>query len=87
MGEPEDVEGNCNARLFIGDNYGDNHATMRCQLKPGHDGQHCETYHQGWRGGTVTVCWERDERDELNGSDEEEPETETDASATVTEKP
>lgn len=30
-GEPEDVDGECNARLYIGDNYGDNHATMRCQ--------------------------------------------------------
>jgi len=56
MGEPEDVEGQCNARLFIGDNYGDNHATMRCQLEPGHEGDHEEKY--GRPPQKVTVRWE-----------------------------
>lgn len=29
FGEPSDVEGQCNARLFIGDNYGDEHMILR----------------------------------------------------------
>jgi len=39
-GEPEDVAGQCNAHLYIEDNFGDNHATMRCQLALGHAGKH-----------------------------------------------
>ena len=50
-GEPEDVNGECNKRLHIGDNFGDNHATMRCQLAPGHAGLHQERYDG------VTVTW------------------------------
>lgn len=61
MGEPMDVEGECNARLYIGDNYGDNHATMRCRLRPDHKGEpHKETY-DGGTAGQVTVTWENDE--------------------------
>lgn len=60
-GEPQDLDGRCNARLFIGDNYGDNHATFRCQLDPGHDGPHREEYN-AHRGGQIVVTWERDER-------------------------
>jgi hypothetical protein len=56
-GEPTDVAGQCNARLYIGDNFGDNHATMRCQLAPGHLGPHVETYQDG----DVRVEWKRDE--------------------------
>ena len=59
MGEPSDVKGECNAHLYIGDNFGDNHATMRCQLEPGHSSPHEETF----RGGSVKVTWEEDERD------------------------
>jgi len=59
-GEPDNVEGECNARLFIGDNHGDNHATMRCQLLPGHNGWHREMYKGG--GGHVAVTWEKDQR-------------------------
>lgn len=62
-GEPSDRDGECNARLFIGDIYGDNHATMRCQLAPGHLGVHQETY-DGAFAGKVTVTWENDERAE-----------------------
>ena len=60
MGEPEDVEGECNAHLYIGDNYGDNHATMRCQLPQGHEGYHKEVFRQG----TAIVTWEKDETEE-----------------------
>jgi hypothetical protein len=61
-GEPEDVAGQCNARLFIGDNFMDNHATMRCQLAPEHQGLHEERY--GDPGDQVVVTWERDQREE-----------------------
>lgn len=62
-GEPEDVKGECNARLFIADVYGDNHATMRCQLRPGHIGDHKERYNAGDESfpNWVTVTWEQDE--------------------------
>jgi len=62
MGEPEDVQGECNARLFIGDNFNDNHATMRCQLELGHSGMHEEKY--GREPQRVIVQWEVDEREE-----------------------
>ena len=62
-GEPEDREGECNARLFIADNHGDNHATMRCQLKPDHTGPHQEVYNAGSEAfkNTVLVSWECDQ--------------------------
>jgi len=62
MGEPEDVVGQCNARLFIGDNYGDNHATMRCELDPRHEGMHREEY--GHDSQSVVVSWAQDERNQ-----------------------
>lgn len=34
----------CTGRLSIGDNYGDNEATMRCQLPKGHKGPHQEKW-------------------------------------------
>jgi hypothetical protein len=62
-GEPKDEPGKCNARLFIGDNFGDNHATMRCSREPGHEGKHRERYTA--RGaGEVSVEWDRDEREQ-----------------------
>lgn len=61
FGEPEDVPGDCNARLYIGDNFGDGHATMRCGLPASHEGLHCETY-SARNGGQVTVTWEKCER-------------------------
>ena len=57
-GEPEDVEGECNAHLYIGDNFGDNHATMRCQLPKGHEGLHREEFGSDNK---VVVTWEKDE--------------------------
>jgi len=59
-GEPMPVEGKCNARLHVFDNYGDNHTTMRCELVPPHDGPHQEVWvSQG--SGRVTVTWERED--------------------------
>lgn len=68
-GEPEDVTGQCNARLFIADNFGDNHATMRCQLEPTHDGLHREQY-DAQRGGPVVVTWEKDARRKCDHCDQ-----------------
>lgn len=44
FGPPEDVEGECNERLSIGDDYGDNPTTFRCQRKPNHAGFHQEVF-------------------------------------------
>ena len=61
LGEPDDVPGDCNARLYIADNFGDNHATMRCQLPEGHEGQHRESFTKMDEGACI-VQWERDGR-------------------------
>jgi len=61
-GPPKDVDGECNARLSIGDDYGDNSATIRCGLAPGHDGPHKECYNAGYHGdvNNVTITWDKD---------------------------
>lgn len=61
MHNMENVEGECNAQLHIADDYGDNHATMRCQLPKDHTGAHREAY-SSLVGGQVVVMWEKDER-------------------------
>ena len=71
FGPPKDTLGECNARLSIGDDYGDNSATMRCQLLPGHDGPHQEEFNAN--GGKVLVTWEKADPPELSDEDEEEP--------------
>jgi len=53
-----DVPGQCNAHCYIGDNYGDGSATMRCALEPNHEGCHKEIF----RDGTCILTWEKDER-------------------------
>ena len=58
--EAEDIEGECNAHLYIADDYGDGSATIRCQLPEGHDGLHVEKFER--RGGDVKIEWEIDER-------------------------
>jgi hypothetical protein len=60
LGEPSDVDGQCNARLFTGDNYGDGSATIRCQRAPDHGGLHQEKFKR--EGGLVTITWVADER-------------------------
>lgn len=57
FGPPKNVRGECNARLEIGDDYGDSSVTMRCTLKPGHDGPHREEFVAN--GGAVVVTWEK----------------------------
>ena len=59
-GKPRDVEGECNAHLYIGDDYGDGVATMRCQLPDGHDGPPREQFQRN--GKPVIVTWHNDER-------------------------
>lgn len=59
-GEPVDRHGECNAHLYIADNFGDNHTTIRCQLQKGHPGQHQESFDR--QGKRVLVQWELDER-------------------------
>lgn len=44
FGKPEDVDGQCNCRFSVGDDYGDNEATFRCQRVPGHGGDHVEKW-------------------------------------------
>lgn len=61
LGEPSDEESECNARLFIADNYGDGTATIRCQLAPGHEGLHQEQFERN--GHMVTITWAIDERE------------------------
>lgn len=60
LGLPEDVEGECNARLLLADDYGDNVCTMHCQLPEGHDGPHREEFERG--GKPVVITWYVDER-------------------------
>jgi len=59
FGEPEDVEGECNARLYLGDNYGDGTCTIRCQQDLGHEGKHRETFER--EGEPVEITWVVDE--------------------------
>jgi len=68
-GEPKDVKGECNAHLYIGDNFGDNHATMRCQLPRDHEGAHTEKYNSA--GNPVVVNWVNDERNYYDNPREE----------------
>lgn len=61
MGEPDDVAGECNARAFVADNYGDNHTTFRCQLPAGHtDLMHEEVW--GAEVNLKRMQWRKDER-------------------------
>lgn len=58
-GKPKDTPGECNAHLYIADDWGDNTATIRCQLEKGHSGLHRESFR---REGKVIIEWEVDER-------------------------
>ncbi len=60
-GPPPDVPGECNARLSLGDDYGDNSCTIRCKLVEGHDGDHCEGFDRN--GGPVKIIWQIDDRE------------------------
>lgn len=51
----------CEAELHIADDFGDNHATMRCQRAVGHAGWHREKY-KTYGEKLVVVSWEEDDR-------------------------
>lgn len=60
----------CEAELHIADDHGDNHATMICQLKQGHNGHpHEERFD---RGGEVVVTWLCDDRKKSEGDDDDQ---------------
>jgi hypothetical protein len=61
FGSPEDVEGQCNAHLYISDDFGDNSATMRCQLTPNHEGPHKEVFQRFAK--PVEITWYQDEKE------------------------
>ena len=61
-GKPDDVEGECNAHLYLGDDYGDNECTMRCHLPKGHSGLHEEKGRQ--KTNPFTITWRDDERED-----------------------
>lgn len=57
-----DTIGLCRAELHVGDDHGDNRATMRCQLVAGHPEQHRETWRRGPHALAAVVEWEGDDR-------------------------
>ena len=44
----------CKARLVLGDDYGDNSVTFRCQMMNGHSGAHVEEFNH------VTMLWTKE---------------------------
>ena len=64
-GPPEDKPAECNARLYLADDYGDGTATIRCTLPEGHEGKHrevCRENEEAPNTRNVEVTWEGDER-------------------------
>jgi len=57
---PKDVPNRCNARLLIGANHGEDHSSMVCTRKAGHQGKHSVTWET--EGGPAAVHWHGDER-------------------------
>lgn len=62
FGPPEDVESECNAHLYLGDDWGDNSCTIRCELPAGHEGLHQEIFERD--NSPVTITWKYCERSE-----------------------
>lgn len=54
FGPKSDNPGKCNAQLHLADDYGDNVATMKCQLETNHEGRHVDIC----RNGQVKIEWE-----------------------------
>lgn len=63
-GEPKDVPSRCNARLHLGDNFGDNHTTCLCGHPAGHMGRHEELSDPG--GHRVVITWDGSDEPEYN---------------------
>lgn len=66
----KDIEGNCNAHLYLADDYGDNECTIVCQLKQNHDGDHEEKFLR--KNKVVKITWVIDEREDRNSIEEGE---------------
>jgi len=60
-----DVKGECNARLFIGADHGEDTATFRCGLHAGHGGLHSAMYDANagcdFPSSMVSIKWVLDE--------------------------
>lgn len=59
FGPPEDEAGKCNACMYLGDDHGDNHTTIKCNLPIGHEGPHKESFKR--KGEPVEITWHIDE--------------------------
>lgn len=70
MGPPQDVVGECNAHLYLADDYGDNDCTCRCGLAAGHSGLHRESFTRRLSG-KVDILWTIDERHSREQEDSE----------------
>jgi hypothetical protein len=57
FGPPKDVEGECNERIELADDYGDNVCTIRCPLPKGHEGLHIEKF--DYENCPVTISWDK----------------------------
>ncbi len=55
----KNMSNQCSAKLYLGDDYGDNTCTIKCQLPKMHPGKHEEKFD---RNGEVLVSWVKDER-------------------------
>ena len=60
FGPPKPIKGNCNAHLYIGDDFGDNCFTAQCALPEDHKGLHKIEFELR----KVIITWEIDEREE-----------------------
>lgn len=67
MSASADVPGECDARLYLSDDYDDNCCTLRCRRLLNHNGLHRWRMHRYYKdkgvNGKVIVSWEIDERD------------------------
>ena len=59
FGPPKDEEDKCNACMYLGDDHGDNHTTIKCSLPKGHEGPHKESFVR--KAKPVEIIWHVDE--------------------------
>jgi hypothetical protein len=67
----DDVDGECNARLFLDADHKGTTCTVRCRLELGHEGDHTEAFERafGRVRDPVAIIWARDERREGSGTE------------------
>ena len=61
--ELRDVPGECNARVYLRDEFEDERIEIRCRLPAGHEGEHrveCHTV------GNALIVWDTDEADPIH---------------------